>query len=94
VARIDTILRFLGVLSPVLTQRAAGGGVAYAYYFARAIPWPEQPRFAAFHSGELPYVFDNLRLLNRPWTSDASVLAVMTRVHKRRRTDRGFAHGR
>jgi para-nitrobenzyl esterase len=60
----------------VLAQRAAaGGGVAYAYYFERAIPWPEHPQFKAFHSGELPYVFDNQRLLKRPWTDADRELA-------------------
>ena len=39
----------------------------YTYYFDRAIPWPEHPEFGAFHSGELPYVFDNLELFDRPW---------------------------
>jgi para-nitrobenzyl esterase len=41
----------------------------FGYLFERAIPWPEQPRFQAFHSGELPYVFDNLGKLNRRWES-------------------------
>ena len=40
---------------------------AWTYYFSRAIPWPEQPQYGAFHSSELPYVFGNLKLLNRPW---------------------------
>jgi para-nitrobenzyl esterase len=39
----------------------------YGYLFERAIPWPEHPEYQAFHSGELPYVFDNLGKLNRPW---------------------------
>ncbi|MEZ4702353.1 MAG: carboxylesterase family protein [Rhodothermales bacterium] len=39
----------------------------YLYYFERAIPWPEHPEFGAFHTGEVPYVFNNLALLNRPW---------------------------
>src|SRR5581483_3266066 len=40
---------------------------AYTYYFTRAIPWPEQPQYGAFHTSEVPYVFGNLRLLKRPW---------------------------
>lgn len=40
---------------------------AYLYYFARAIPWPEHPEFGAFHTSEVPYVFHNLYLLDRPW---------------------------
>jgi para-nitrobenzyl esterase len=42
---------------------------AYTYYFSRGIPWPEQPQYAAFHTSEVPYVFGNLKLLNRPWTA-------------------------
>lgn len=39
----------------------------FGYYFERAIPWPEEPRYQAFHSADLPYVFDNLAKLKRPW---------------------------
>ena len=39
----------------------------YTYYFDRKIPWPQHPEYRVFHSSELPYVFDNLRLLARPW---------------------------
>ncbi len=41
--------------------------VVYTYYFDRAIPWPEHPEFGAFHTGEIPYVFNNLSKLDRPW---------------------------
>jgi para-nitrobenzyl esterase len=40
---------------------------AYLYYFERGIPWPEHPEFGAFHTAEVPYVFDNLEKLDRPW---------------------------
>ena len=39
----------------------------YLYYFERGIPWPERPEFGAFHTAEVPYFFDNLALLDRPW---------------------------
>ena len=39
----------------------------YTYFFDRAIPWPEHPEFGAFHSGELPYFFNVLGSLKRPW---------------------------
>nr|WP_252263976.1 carboxylesterase family protein [Paracidobacterium acidisoli] len=39
----------------------------YTYYFDRAIPWPQHPQYGAFHSGELPYFFRNLGVLDRPW---------------------------
>jgi para-nitrobenzyl esterase len=48
---------------------------AYAYYFEHPIPWPQHPEYGAFHSGELPYVFDNLALLERPWTARDRALA-------------------
>jgi para-nitrobenzyl esterase len=40
---------------------------AYLYFFTRAIPWPEHPEFGAFHSADLPYFFDNLNRLPRPY---------------------------
>jgi para-nitrobenzyl esterase len=39
----------------------------WTYYFSRAIPWPDQPQYGAFHTSEVPYVFGNFKLLNRPW---------------------------
>jgi len=47
----------------------------YVYYFDRAIPWPEHPEFGAFHTGEVPYVFNNLKTLNRPWTAVDTMVA-------------------
>jgi para-nitrobenzyl esterase len=49
----------------------------YVYYFSRAIPWPEHPEFGAFHTSEVPYVFNNLRLLNRPFTATDTMVADM-----------------
>jgi para-nitrobenzyl esterase len=39
----------------------------YTYFFDRAIPWPQHPQFGAFHTGEIPYFFRNLRTLDRPF---------------------------
>ncbi len=53
----------------MLTERAVTSrSSAYAYYFDRAIPWPEHPEFGAFHTSEVPYVFGTLEVLPRPWT--------------------------
>ena len=49
------------------SEQARISSRVYTYYFDRAIPWPEHPEFGAFHSGELPYVFNNLHLFDRPW---------------------------
>jgi para-nitrobenzyl esterase len=50
---------------------------AYLYYFSRVIPWPQHPEFGAFHTSEVPYVFHNLKLLDRPWESADRKLADM-----------------
>ncbi len=47
----------------------------YTYFFDRAIPWPAHPEFGAFHSGEIPYFFVNLKLLDRPWEKEDYTLA-------------------
>jgi len=39
----------------------------YTYFFRREIPWPQHPEYGAFHAAEVPYVFDNLKTLDRPW---------------------------
>jgi para-nitrobenzyl esterase len=53
----------------LLADRAATARTpAYAYYFDRAIPWPERAEFGAFHTSEVPYVFGTLDKLKRPWT--------------------------
>ncbi len=41
----------------------------YTYFFNQLIPWPQHPEYGVFHSSELPFVFDNLRLMDRPWTA-------------------------
>lgn len=47
----------------------------YLYFFNRAIPWPDYPQFGAFHTGEVPYVFNNLKMLDRPWTKVDTLVA-------------------
>lgn len=39
----------------------------YTYYFDRVIPWPAHPEFGAFHTSEVPYVFNTLGRIDRPW---------------------------
>lgn len=39
----------------------------YLYFFTRAIPWPQHPEYGAYHSADMPYFFDNLNLLPRPY---------------------------
>jgi len=42
-------------------------GRVYTYFFDRPIPWPAHPEFGAFHTSEVPYIFETLKLLDRPW---------------------------
>jgi para-nitrobenzyl esterase len=41
----------------------------YTYYFNRVLPWPAHPEFGAFHTSEVPYVFQTISRLDRPWES-------------------------
>ena len=47
----------------------------FTYYFDRGIPWPQHPEFGAFHTGEIPYFFLNLKMLDRPWENQDFTLA-------------------
>jgi para-nitrobenzyl esterase len=51
-----------------LSERA--GDKAYLYFFSHVPPRPEAQQLGAYHAAEIPYVFDNLKLL--PWTSSAA----------------------
>ena len=42
-------------------------GTVYTYYFDHPIPWPAHPEFGAFHTSEVPYLFQTLKLIDRPW---------------------------
>jgi para-nitrobenzyl esterase len=48
------------------TQEKASKRV-YTYFFDRVIPWPAHPEFGAFHTSEVPYVFETIGRLDRPW---------------------------
>ncbi len=57
-----------GVIRLLAERARTARAPAFAYYFDRAIPWPEHPEFGAFHTAEVPYVFGTLDVLPRPWT--------------------------
>ncbi len=42
----------------------------YTYLFTHQQPGATRKRYLTFHSSELPYVFDNLKISPRPWTSE------------------------
>jgi para-nitrobenzyl esterase len=66
---------------------------AYIYYFDRAIPWPAHPEFGAFHSGELPYTFGNLKVLDRPWEPVDHKIARMMTTYWKDMTAKGDPNG-
>jgi para-nitrobenzyl esterase len=47
----------------------------YTYLFTHVMPGPNRDRYMAFHSSELPYVFDNLDKSSRPWTPEDRKIA-------------------
>ncbi|HZX72840.1 MAG TPA: carboxylesterase family protein, partial [Cyclobacteriaceae bacterium] len=65
------VARDRGMVSMYLwakSRAATAKTSAFTYYFSRGIPWPAHPEFAAFHTSEIPYVFGNLKVLDRPWS--------------------------
>lgn len=57
-------------------QSETGHSPAYVYYFARKLPaTPDYVKYGAFHTGEVAYVMDNLKFLNRPWEPEDQKLA-------------------
>lgn len=47
-------------------NQVKASGKVYTYFFDRVIPWPDHPEFGAFHTSDVPYVFDNLALSGHP----------------------------
>jgi para-nitrobenzyl esterase len=70
----------LGTLVDFATFRARFGRAKhFGYLLERSMPWPEHPRYQAFHSSELPYMFNNLSALARPWVQvDHDLARVMS----------------
>jgi len=57
-------------------QSSEKNSPAYVYYFARKLPaTAEYVKYGAFHTGEVAYVMDNLKFLDRPWESADTALA-------------------
>jgi len=48
--------------------QASQGLSTYVYRFTRKVPATgEYVKYGAFHTGEVPYAYDNLKFVNRPW---------------------------
>jgi para-nitrobenzyl esterase len=49
-------------------QSKQGKAAVYVYRFTRKVPATgEYVKYGAFHTGEVPYAYDNLKFVNRPW---------------------------
>jgi len=69
-----------GLVMSSLAWAAARGGKTpvYLYDFERVTPGAQALTYGSYHSSELPYVFDTLHTLDRPWTNaDRKVAATM-----------------
>jgi para-nitrobenzyl esterase len=52
------------------------GKKVYVYKFIRRVPATgEYVKYGAFHTGEVPYAYDNLQFVNRPWEPTDNELA-------------------
>jgi para-nitrobenzyl esterase len=48
--------------------QSSQGKKVYVYRFIRKVPATgEYVKYGAFHTGEVPYAYDNLKFVNRPW---------------------------
>ncbi|MBG9377982.1 carboxylesterase family protein [Panacibacter sp. DH6] len=57
-------------------MQSLAGGKVFMYRFTRKVPGTGvYARYGAFHTGEVPYAYDNLRFVNRPWQSADHQLA-------------------
>ena len=53
-----------------VNREKTGKTKLYTYIFTHQQPGSTKERYKAFHSSELPYVFDNLNQSPRPWTEE------------------------
>ena len=47
----------------------------FTYYWDHPLPGPDKGKFGAFHTSEVPYVFNSLDKANRPWGADDRAIA-------------------
>jgi len=59
-------------------QSQQGKAPIYVYNFNRKLPaTPDYVKYGAFHTGEVAYMMDNLKFLNRPWEPADQPLATL-----------------
>ncbi|MGC4037187.1 MAG: carboxylesterase family protein [Chitinophagaceae bacterium] len=56
------------------------GRKTFVYRFTRKVPGTgEYAKYGAFHTGEVPYAYDNLKFVDRPWTQvDKDLATIMS----------------
>jgi para-nitrobenzyl esterase len=56
------------------------GARVFVYRFAHKVPGTgEYAKYGAFHTGEVPYAYDNLKFVNRPWQpADHKLAGIMS----------------
>lgn len=70
-----------GVQNYTWANMASGqGNHVYVYRFTRKVPGTGQyAKYGAFHTGEVPYAYNNLKFVYRPWTDiDHKLAGVMS----------------
>jgi len=58
------------------TLQASRNEPVYVYFFKHKLPaTPDFEKYGAFHTGEVAYIMDDLKFLNRPWKAEDQPLA-------------------
>jgi para-nitrobenzyl esterase len=73
--------RALASLAIWAQRRAKVGQPVHGYLYSRPVPGPDAPKFGAFHTGEVPYLFGTLDRRLRPYgDADQAVSEALKRV--------------
>jgi para-nitrobenzyl esterase len=65
----------------------------YTYYWNHAMPGPDRDLYRAFHTSEVPYVFNSLHRSNRPWEPADRAIAKTMSSHWRNFVTSGDPNG-
>jgi para-nitrobenzyl esterase len=68
-------MRLVSTYKWTMKREQTGKTDMYTYIFTHQEPGATKERYLAFHSSELPYIFDNLSRSPRPWTEEDEKIA-------------------
>ena len=68
-------MRLVSTYKWAMKREQTGKTDMYTYIFTHQEPGATKERYLAFHSSELPYIFDNLSRSPRPWTEEDEKIA-------------------